>query len=76
MSDYIMTRSHTLEQILSVLRTSSIAEERSNDDKSKFWATYKKVSDEYDDDFLKRAHGDIGIILTFVRLLLCLSMQV
>ncbi|KAG2362584.1 hypothetical protein BDR07DRAFT_1333020, partial [Suillus spraguei] len=59
----------TLKQILSVLRTSSIAEERSNDIKSKFWATYKKVSDDYDDDFLKRAHGDIGIILTFAGLL-------
>ncbi|KAG2107583.1 hypothetical protein BD769DRAFT_131158 [Suillus cothurnatus] len=67
--DLVRNMSHTLEQILSVLRTSSIAEERSNDDKSKFWATYKKVSDEYDDDFLKRAHGDIGIILTFAGLL-------
>ncbi|KAG1840696.1 hypothetical protein DFJ58DRAFT_666957, partial [Suillus subalutaceus] len=64
-----MSRSNILEQILGVLRTSSIAEERSNDVKSKFWATYKKVSDEYDDDFLNRAHGDIGIILTFAGLL-------
>ncbi|KAG1782204.1 hypothetical protein EV702DRAFT_929764, partial [Suillus placidus] len=39
------------------------------DVKSKFWATYKKVSNEYDDDFLGRAHGDIGIILTFAGLL-------
>ncbi|KAG2070777.1 hypothetical protein BDR04DRAFT_992489, partial [Suillus decipiens] len=39
------------------------------DVKSKFWATYKKVSDGYDDDFLARAHGDIGIILTFAGLL-------
>ncbi|KAG2070785.1 hypothetical protein BDR04DRAFT_1076372, partial [Suillus decipiens] len=64
-----MSRSDILEQILSVLRTSSIAEELSNDVKSKFWATYKKVSDEYDNDFLARAHGDIGIILTFAGLL-------
>ncbi|KAG1748192.1 hypothetical protein EDB19DRAFT_1608538, partial [Suillus lakei] len=36
---------------------------------SKFWATYKKVSDEYDDDFLERAHDDMGVILTFAGLL-------
>ncbi|KAG1724643.1 uncharacterized protein EDB91DRAFT_1022469, partial [Suillus paluster] len=35
---------------------------------SKFWATYKKVSNEYDDDFLERANGDMGIILTFAGL--------
>lgn len=67
--DLVTNLSNTLEQILGVLRTSSIAEERSNDVKSKFWATYKKVSDGYDDDFLARAHGDIGIILTFAGLL-------
>ncbi|KAG2119276.1 hypothetical protein BD769DRAFT_1328770, partial [Suillus cothurnatus] len=35
---------------------------------SKFWATYKKVSNEYDDDFLGRANDDMGIILTFAGL--------
>ncbi|KAJ8581347.1 hypothetical protein M405DRAFT_721699, partial [Rhizopogon salebrosus TDB-379] len=35
---------------------------------SKFWATYKKVSNEYDDDFLDRANDDMGIILTFAGL--------
>ncbi|KAG2076161.1 hypothetical protein BDR04DRAFT_993630, partial [Suillus decipiens] len=38
------------------------------DDNSKFWATYKKVSAEYDDDFLGRANDDMGIILTFAGL--------
>ncbi|KAG1852369.1 hypothetical protein C8R48DRAFT_611779, partial [Suillus tomentosus] len=38
------------------------------DDDSKFWATYKKVSTEYDDDFLERANDDMGIILTFAGL--------
>ncbi|KAG2357895.1 hypothetical protein BDR07DRAFT_1244679, partial [Suillus spraguei] len=38
------------------------------DDDSKFWATYKKVSTEYDDDFLGRANDDMGIILTFAGL--------
>ncbi|KAG0699409.1 hypothetical protein DFH29DRAFT_767111, partial [Suillus ampliporus] len=35
---------------------------------SKFWATYKKVSNEHDDDFLERANDDMGIILTFAGL--------
>ncbi|KAG1744841.1 hypothetical protein EDB19DRAFT_1610516, partial [Suillus lakei] len=38
------------------------------DDNSRFWATYKKVSNEYDDDFLGRANDDMGIILTFAGL--------
>ncbi|KAG1764465.1 hypothetical protein EDD22DRAFT_845907 [Suillus occidentalis] len=43
-----------------------IAEERSQDTTdSNFWTTYKKVSDEYDDDFLERANDDMGVILTF-----------
>ncbi|KAJ8590081.1 hypothetical protein M405DRAFT_711786, partial [Rhizopogon salebrosus TDB-379] len=31
-------------------------------------ATYKKVSNEYDDDFLERANDDMAIILTFAGL--------
>ncbi|OAX32358.1 hypothetical protein K503DRAFT_702157, partial [Rhizopogon vinicolor AM-OR11-026] len=61
-------RSNTLEQILDVLRGSTIAEERGKDVKSKFWSTYKKVSNEYDDDFLERANDDMAIILTFAGL--------
>ncbi|KAG2051745.1 hypothetical protein BDR06DRAFT_889166, partial [Suillus hirtellus] len=53
-------------QILEVLRESTIAGEYGKDDKSKFWAKYKKISNEYDDDFLNRAHSDITVILTFV----------
>jgi hypothetical protein len=63
-------RSRTLEQILDVLRGSNIAEERGKDVESKFWASYKKVSNEYDDDFLERANDDMAIILTFVRFIL------
>ncbi|KAG1768529.1 hypothetical protein EDD22DRAFT_233868 [Suillus occidentalis] len=62
-------RSNTLKEILNVLRGSTIVEAHGKDVKSKFWTTYKKVSNEYDDDFLERAHGDIGIILTFAGLL-------
>ncbi|KAG2060537.1 hypothetical protein BDR06DRAFT_903754, partial [Suillus hirtellus] len=60
--------SDTLAQILDVLKESTIAEERGKDDNSKFWATYKKVSTEHDNDFLDRANDDMGIILTFAGL--------
>jgi hypothetical protein len=60
-------RSNTLEQILDVLRGSTIAEELGKDVESKFWATYKKASNDHDGDFLERANDDMGIILTFVR---------
>ncbi|KAG1792034.1 uncharacterized protein HD556DRAFT_1294003, partial [Suillus plorans] len=55
--------SDTLEHILEVLRESTIAGEHGKDDKS------KKISNEYDDDFLNRAQGDIFVILTFAGLL-------
>ncbi|KAG1720505.1 uncharacterized protein EDB91DRAFT_1026205, partial [Suillus paluster] len=35
---------------------------------SRFWATYKTISNEYDDDFLKWADDDMGIILSFAGL--------
>ncbi|KAG2098457.1 uncharacterized protein F5147DRAFT_538692, partial [Suillus discolor] len=38
------------------------------DDNLKFWEAYKKVSAEYDHDFLGRANDDMGIILTFAGL--------
>ncbi|OJA08595.1 hypothetical protein AZE42_07128, partial [Rhizopogon vesiculosus] len=58
----------TLEQILDVLRGSTIAEERGKDVESRFWATYKRVSNEHDDGFLGRANDDMAIILTFAGL--------
>jgi len=69
-------RLNTLEQILGVLRGSTIAEERGKDVESKFWATYKKVSNEYDNDFLERANDDMAIVLVFVCLVLRLSIEV
>ncbi|KAG1725538.1 hypothetical protein EDB19DRAFT_1947173 [Suillus lakei] len=68
-----MQVANSLEQILDVLRGSTIAEERGKDENSKFWATYKKVSTEYDNDFLGRANDDMGIILTFPSTLLSSS---
>jgi len=68
-------RSKTLGHILEVLKGSTIAEVGSGDVQSKFWATYKKVSKGYDDDFLDRATDDMSIILTFVCLLRRLLVQ-
>ncbi|KAG2357914.1 hypothetical protein BDR07DRAFT_1296303 [Suillus spraguei] len=56
-------------QILNVLQYSIITKERRKDDNSRFWATYEKVSTEYDNDLVKQMHNDINIILTFGGLL-------
>ncbi|KAG1855276.1 hypothetical protein F4604DRAFT_1932335 [Suillus subluteus] len=56
----------SLTEILDVLKGPATVEELGKDDNSKFCATYKKFSTEYDDDdFLGRASEDMGIILTF-----------
>jgi hypothetical protein len=56
-----------LEQIVEVLQNSTIAKERGKDALSKFWAAYKTVSGEYDDDMLERCNGNMDIVLIFVR---------
>ncbi|KAG1717656.1 hypothetical protein EDB19DRAFT_1652804, partial [Suillus lakei] len=61
-------RSKIDEQVLNDRQELPIAQERDKDVDSKFWTTYDKVSTEYDDDFLERANGDMGIILTFAGL--------
>ncbi|KAG1850999.1 hypothetical protein C8R48DRAFT_612852, partial [Suillus tomentosus] len=62
-------RSNTDEQIPSERQGLPIADERNSKDiESKFWATYDEVSTGYDNDFLERANGDMGIILTFAGL--------
>ncbi|KAG1850987.1 hypothetical protein C8R48DRAFT_836547 [Suillus tomentosus] len=60
--------SNTDEQIPDGLQGLPTVQERNKDVESKFWATYDEVSTEYDDDFLERANGDMGIILTFAGL--------
>jgi hypothetical protein len=56
-----------LEQIVEVLQNSTITKERAKDALSKFWAAYKTVSGEYDDDMLERCNGNMDIVLIFVR---------
>ncbi|OAX39724.1 hypothetical protein K503DRAFT_689012, partial [Rhizopogon vinicolor AM-OR11-026] len=57
-----------VQQIVEVLQTSNIVEERGNDVPSKFWATYKKISSEYDDDMLERCNGNLDSLLIFAGL--------
>jgi len=56
-----------LRQVAEVLQHSTIAEERGQDSLSKFWAAYKKVSSDYDNDMLERCNGNMDIVLIFVR---------
>ncbi|KAG0709192.1 hypothetical protein DFH29DRAFT_793502, partial [Suillus ampliporus] len=57
-----------LQQIVDILKTSTIAEERGKDVRSKFWAAYKKVSGEFDDNLLERCNGNMDITLIFAGL--------
>jgi len=56
-----------IQEIVDVLQTSTIAEERGKDVRSKFWASYKKVSGEYDDNMLERYNSDMDTLMLFVR---------
>ncbi|KAG2357402.1 hypothetical protein BDR07DRAFT_1297828, partial [Suillus spraguei] len=57
-----------LRQIIEVLETSSIAEERVKDQASKFWIAYKKISSEYDDNLLERCNSDMKTLMLFAGL--------
>ncbi|KAG0698552.1 hypothetical protein DFH29DRAFT_810178, partial [Suillus ampliporus] len=57
-----------LQDIVDILKTSSIAEERGKGVRSKFWAAYKKVSGEFDDNMLEMCNGNMDIILIFAGL--------
>ncbi|KAG1805466.1 uncharacterized protein BJ212DRAFT_1304065 [Suillus subaureus] len=39
-----------------------IAEERGEGAHLKFWVTYKKLSNEYEDDFIDQAYGDLAVL--------------
>ncbi|KAG0698557.1 hypothetical protein DFH29DRAFT_810200, partial [Suillus ampliporus] len=64
MDDHPST-SDLLQQIVDILKISSIAEERGKGVRSKFWAAYKKVSGEFDDNMFERCNGNMDIILIF-----------
>ncbi|OAX42651.1 hypothetical protein K503DRAFT_316491, partial [Rhizopogon vinicolor AM-OR11-026] len=54
-----------LQDILKTLQDSSIAEKGEKDIRSRFWATYSRVSKEHDDEFLERSNSDMDIVLIF-----------
>ncbi|KAG1865037.1 hypothetical protein DFJ58DRAFT_621769, partial [Suillus subalutaceus] len=43
------------------------------DDRSRFWAAYKRVAEEHDDEFLERYNGDMDIVLIFSGLFSAVS---
>ncbi|KAG1838299.1 hypothetical protein DFJ58DRAFT_622404, partial [Suillus subalutaceus] len=43
------------------------------DDRSRFWALYKRVAEEHDDEFLERYNGDMDIVLIFSGLFSAVS---
>ncbi|KAG1865050.1 hypothetical protein DFJ58DRAFT_623522, partial [Suillus subalutaceus] len=55
-----------LKQVLVVLKDSTIVSKTGKDDRSRFWAAYKRVGEEHDDEFLERYNGDMDIVLIFV----------
>ena len=55
-----------LQDILVTLEASQIAEPSGKDKRSRFWAKYKKVSEEYDTEFLDLHNGSIDIVPIFV----------
>ncbi|KAG2067636.1 hypothetical protein BDR04DRAFT_1026912 [Suillus decipiens] len=57
-----------LGQIIEVLETSTIAEERGKDEASKFWTAYEKISGEYDNNMLERCNNHIKKFMLFASL--------
>jgi hypothetical protein len=65
----VSSKIRLLQEILQVLQNSSTAEEtlKAKDPLSKFWASYQKVSSQYDDEMLERCNGNMDMVLIFVR---------
>lgn len=57
-----------LQEIVEVLKSSTIVEEKGKDVRPKFWAEYKKVSSEFDDNMLDWCNGNMDTILIFAGL--------
>jgi hypothetical protein len=55
-----------LQDIVNVLESSTIVKEKAKDVRPKFWAAYKKVSGEFDDNMLDWCNGNMDTILIFV----------
>ncbi|KAH7918280.1 hypothetical protein BV22DRAFT_1024830, partial [Leucogyrophana mollusca] len=59
---------HLLKQIHQTLKDSTIAQESGSDDKSRFWAAYKRQAEEYDSEFFDKYKDDMDIVLIFAGL--------
>ncbi|KAG1858525.1 hypothetical protein F4604DRAFT_1183773 [Suillus subluteus] len=62
-----------LQQVLDVLKDSTIASKTGKDDRSRFWAAYKRVAKEHDDEFLEQYNGNMDIVLIFSGLFSAVS---
>lgn len=59
---------YLLQDIIELLKSSTIVEEKGKDVRPKFWAEYKKVSGEFDDNMLDWCNGNMDTILIFAGL--------
>ena len=58
-----------------MLKTSSIVHRNILDTRERFWTTYKKAADEYDEEFLGKYNGDMDTSMIFVSPNLLVSLK-
>ncbi|KAG2039747.1 hypothetical protein BDR03DRAFT_859370, partial [Suillus americanus] len=54
-----------MKEVLDILKDSTIVSKTDKDARSRFWAAYKRVAEEHDDEFLYRYNDDMKTILVF-----------
>ncbi|KAG1844641.1 hypothetical protein DFJ58DRAFT_664706 [Suillus subalutaceus] len=59
--------------MLDVLKDSTIASKSGKDARSRFWAAYKRVAEEHDDEFLDQYYNDMDIVCYFSGLFSAVS---
>ncbi|KIK40499.1 hypothetical protein CY34DRAFT_41033, partial [Suillus luteus UH-Slu-Lm8-n1] len=57
-----------LSNIVELLKSSTIVEEKGKDARPEFWAEYKKVSGEFDDKMIDWCNGNMDTLLIFAGL--------
>ncbi|KAG2133332.1 hypothetical protein DEU56DRAFT_419998 [Suillus clintonianus] len=55
----------TMNNVLEVLKDSTIASKDGKDVRSRFWTIHKRVAEEHDGEFLERYTSDMDIVLVF-----------
>lgn len=61
--NYIKTR---LDEILDLLKDSTIAVKGGKDVRSRFWDTHRRIAEEREGEFLERHNSEMDIVLVFV----------